>query len=85
MEVMVRDNYNSIGTLKEDVAEIKKDISIIKGNHLPHLGEDMATVKTDIDWMKKRIDRLDTRFWIVLITGLSTLAGIVVNTYLTFK
>ena len=70
-------NANEISKLKlmheenlKDIEVIKKDINVIKNNHLSHMEKDISSMQTDIGWMKKF-------FWIVatasiggLITGL---------------
>ena len=43
-------------TLKELAAEIK----IIKDNHLAHMAE-------DIDRVEKKVEKMDTRVWAILI------------------
>ena len=39
-----------------EIALIKKDISIIKDNHLHH-------IEKDVNEIKKNVDRIDSRLW----------------------
>jgi hypothetical protein len=39
-----------------EIAMIKKDISIIKDNHLHH-------IEKDVNEIKKNVDRIDSRLW----------------------
>ena len=72
-------------TLCKDIGDIQDDLQTIKENHISHIESDMASVKSDIGWLKERYEKLDKKFWAVLMLGISTLIGIVVNTYLTLR
>lgn len=68
-----------------DIKGLKKSITVIKDNYLSHIHDEITKLKvvasdnrTDIKWLKKIQ-------WAALMLGISTLLGIVVNTYLTLK
>ena len=42
------------------IKELAKEIELIKSNHLAHMAE-------DIDKMDKKIEKMDTRVWAILI------------------
>lgn len=69
----------------EDIEQIQEDLKTIKENHISHIEADMASLKTNVGWLKERYEKLDKKFWALLMLTLATLIGIVVNTYLTLK
>jgi hypothetical protein len=68
-----------------DIKGLKETVTTIKDNHLSHIHEEITKLKvvasdnsTDIKWLKKIQ-------WAALVLGITTLVGIVVNTYLTIQ
>lgn len=85
VNAMLVEMYTTQNTLKDDVGNMQSDIKNIKENHLFHIETDMSGVKKDIKWIIESYKKLDKKFWGVLIVGISSLIGIVINTYLTFN
>jgi hypothetical protein len=42
------------------IKELAKEIELIKSNHLAHMAE-------DIDRIEKKVEKMDTRVWAILI------------------
>lgn len=42
------------------IKELAKEIEVIKSNHLAHMAE-------DIDRIEKKVEKMDTRVWAILI------------------
>jgi len=63
----------------KDIDDIKNDINDIKNNHLTHIENNIAGMKTDIEWLKESYSKLDKKFWALVIMGLGTLLGTFVN------
>jgi hypothetical protein len=63
--------------------ELHSEITLIKDNHLVHLGQSVEDLKTELkdtkDSFDKRFDRLDERLWLVIGLVVTTLVGIVVS------
>jgi len=81
-----KDMANIIGSMKN----IARDVEKIKDNHLSHIQKDMSemiiSITKNTDGIKRlddRADRSEKLQWYMLVTGITTLLGIVVNTYLT--
>lgn len=68
---MKKENHNNkrqdieITEIKRDVCWIKKDLEEIKNNHLAHIN--------------RRLDKIDTRFWGILVTLLAVLLTAVIS------
>jgi hypothetical protein len=63
--------------------ELHSEITLIKDNHLVHLGQSIEDLKTELkdtnDTFEKRFDKLDERLWLVVGLVVTTLVGIVVS------
>lgn len=42
---------------KEDIKEVKIDIKIIRENHLAHIQESIATLTSDVGWIKNAFEK----------------------------
>ena len=66
-----------------EVEQVKKDITLIKDNHLAHMAQDIDDLRTEIKesrtFFHSRLDRLDNRIWWILGLTVSTLVAIVVE------
>ena len=65
-----------------EVEQVKKDIEVIKENHLQHIADDIdelqLAVKENRQFFQDRLDRLDNRIWWILgltVTSLITIIG----------
>jgi ubiquinone biosynthesis protein UbiJ len=65
-----------ITQLEIDTKIIRSDISTIKNNHLAHMAQ-------DIDRIEQKVDKLDTRLWIVLSSIIILAASNVIVTLFT--
>ena len=65
-----------ITQLEIDTKIIRSDISTIKNNHLAHMSQ-------DIDRIEQKVDKLDTRLWIVLSSIIILAASNVIVTLFT--
>ena len=72
--------------------EIDGRLQSITDNHLTHLKEDVGDLSlkveantTNIGWLKEKISSLSNRFWAILLIVLTSLIGIIINTYLTLS
>ncbi len=54
------------------IEAIEVDIKELKDNHLSHIQEDLAVVKTNQEWIMKF-------FWIVATTSVGGLIGTIIN------
>ena len=79
-------NSNEISKLKlmhddnlKDIDVIKKDIDLIKNNHLSHMEKDIASMQTNIQWLKEKYNSMDKKFWALVIMSLGTLLSTVIN------
>ena len=66
-----------------EVEQVKKDIALIKDNHLVHIHDCIHRVESEIKENKQffndRLDRLDNRIWWILGLTVTTLVAIVVE------
>jgi hypothetical protein len=56
------------------IKELAKEIEVIKSNHLAHMAE-------DIDRIEKKVEKMDTRVWAILILLVS---AVVLPAVITF-
>lgn len=71
--------------LHGEIDQVKKDISVIKNNHLAHLEKSVSVLQSDVKENRKyfdsRLDKLDHKIWTLVLltlgTLLSTIAGMV--------
>jgi hypothetical protein len=56
------------------IKELAKEIELIKSNHLAHMAE-------DIDRIEKKVEKMDTRVWAILILLVS---AVVLPAVITF-
>ena len=59
-------------TMEKRIEKIEADIKEIKDNHLSHIEEDMAVVKTNQQWLMKF-------FWIVATASVAGLITGIIN------
>lgn len=55
---------------QERLTKLETTVETIKDNHLKHMAE-------DIDRIENKVDKLDSRIWVVLLGVMSILATIV--------
>lgn len=55
---------------QERLTKLEATVETIKDNHLKHMAE-------DIDRIENKVDKLDSRIWVVLLGVMSILATIV--------
>lgn len=55
-----------------EINDIKSDIKLIKENHLSHLELDMASVKTNMDWLMKW-------HWVITTASIGGLIAGIIN------
>lgn len=78
-----QDNSISIGELSRNLkahiqeegagrAVIAEDIKTIKENHLAHMQESMASMETDVGWLKKY-------HWVIATASVGGLIGSLIN------
>lgn len=64
-----------------EVEQVKRDIEVIRDNHLVHIHDCIHRVESDIKENKQffndRLDRLDNRIWWVLGLTVTTLVAII--------
>lgn len=58
--------------MEKRIETIEKDLKELKDNHLSHIQEDLAVVKTNQEWIMKF-------FWIVATTSVAGLIGTIMN------
>ena len=59
-------------TMEKRIEKIESDIKEIKDNHLSHIEEDMAVVKTNQQWLMKF-------FWVVATASVAGLITGIIN------
>lgn len=64
-----------------EVEQVKKDIEVIKNNHLQHIAEDIdelqLAVKENRQFFQDRLDRLDNRIWWILGLTVTSLISVI--------
>ena len=59
-----------------EIALIKRDIEVIRDNHLHHL-------KEDVERVERKVDRIDTRLWMIAgIVIAATIGPLIGNLFL---
>tara|TARA_R100000664_G_C2738693_1_gene127553 strand:- start:103 stop:345 length:243 start_codon:yes stop_codon:yes gene_type:complete len=62
-----------------EIEQVKKDINVIKDNHLAHLEATCVSLQNDVKDNRKyfddRLNKLDNKIWTLVLLTLGTLAG----------
>ncbi len=62
-----------------EIEQVKKDINVIKDNHLTHLEATCVSLQNDVKDNRKyfddRLNKLDNKIWTLVLLTLGTLAG----------
>lgn len=69
--------------LHNEVEQVKRDINVIKDNHLAHLERSMANLEGDVKDNRKyfdiRLNNLDNKIWALVLLALSTLGATIAS------
>jgi hypothetical protein len=69
--------------LHTEVEQVKRDISVIKDNHLAHLERSMANLEVDVKdnrrYFDNRLNNLDSKIWALVLLALSTLGATIAS------
>ena len=69
----------------KEVGLLHNKIDTIRDNHLSHIQQDITDLRVAVSDNARDIKWLTKIQWFSVTTGVATLIGIVVNTYLTLK
>ena len=66
------------------ISKIEKDIETLKDTHIAHIHDCMHriddTIKENRSHFNTRLDKLDSRIWMIMASSVTTLLGVVINT-----
>jgi len=66
-------------TLHCELEQVKKDIDIIKNNHLAHIEKTVSVLQDDVKdnrrYFDDRLNKLDHKIWTLVLLTLGTLAS----------
>jgi hypothetical protein len=69
--------------LHSEVEQVKRDINVIKDNHLAHLERSMANLEVDVKDNRKyfdiRLNNLDNKIWALVLLTISTLGATIAS------
>ena len=78
MDMEPKTERDHIISLQGHITGVKKDIAVIKDNHLAHLDQKISHVHEDVERLGGKIDKI---YWVVLTT-VGAVALMVVETLL---
>jgi hypothetical protein len=62
-----------------EIEQVKKDVDIIKNNHLAHIEKNMSILQGDVKdnrrYFDDRLNKLDQKIWTLVLLTLGTLAS----------
>tara|TARA_R100001460_G_scaffold38649_2_gene73185 strand:+ start:6527 stop:6772 length:246 start_codon:yes stop_codon:yes gene_type:complete len=62
-----------------EIEQVKKDIDIIKNNHLSHIEHSVTVLQNDVKdnrrYFDDRLNKLDNKIWTLVLLTLGTLAS----------
>ena len=62
-----------------EIEQVKKDIDIIKNNHLSHIENSVIVLQNDVKdnrrYFDDRLNKLDNKIWTLVLLTLGTLAS----------
>ena len=66
-----------------EIEQVKKDVDIIKNNHLAHIEKSVSVLKSDVKDNRKyfddRLNKLDHKIWTLVLLTLGTLASTIAS------
>ena len=66
-----------------EIEQVKKDVDIIKNNHLAHIEKSVSVLQSDVKDNRKyfddRLNKLDHKIWTLVLLTLGTLASTIAS------
>jgi|TARA_R100001530_G_scaffold10633_1_gene10446 hypothetical protein len=81
----IGDNKSQFGYVEKGIERLQGDVDKIMDNHLQHIQKDIGDLALSVKGNTENIKWIKKVQWFMVTLSVTTLVGIVVNTYLILK